>query len=381
MNPHLANTNDETRPTEKMIIHANHPPLAVFRSLRDWIPVELSKLWVSILCFILEISFAVTTSIESGQVKTIWGLVILVIEWVLFSLSEDDTERFPIYGVLVFDAWFLYGLLPWSTSTYIIPQYVVAGACPVLTLIFFMAAQTGDLAGGYILFAQILLLIYPVKLSAVIEPAELWVQVLFFGLGWCTYLLVTNTLHGKVKLENVFMATLPLLRLQGASVLLYIVILESSLALQCYTAVGGSVPTPLQTRRVKHKSGPSQGFDEEDEVLGMTNDDLEVQHEGEEQEVEEHPEDQTPFLKQQPVAKAPPPAPAPPTITVQKPRFKVGNMVQTHHKTVTFSPKVTTRQEPQKIATPPPINISATPGTEIERLGGNHLKDVYRGKP
>lgn len=364
----LMDTTSETNARAETITKPNHPSVAALRLLRDWLPVEFNKLWVSIVCFIIEISFSVTPSLESGQSKTIWALLILLIGWVLFTLSQDDLEKYPVYGILIFDAWFLYGLLPWGVSTYVIPQYIIAGASVILTFLFFMSGEVGDLASGYIFFAQMLCLIYPVKLSARIEPAELWVQVLFFALGWCTYLLVTRALHQKVKFENILMANLPLLRLQGAAVLLYMVLLESSLAFQCYMVkpLTAGAPTSLQNQRGGASLNP---FDDD-------YDDGEVDPESQQGQLQED----APLL-QEPTPPIPRPTPRHVAAAAPKSRFKIPTMVQTRAPPVSFfrlSP-VYHHQQQQK-AVSPSVNILPTPVAEIERLGGSHLKDVYGGK-
>jgi hypothetical protein len=53
--------------TNNPIIPSNskdsHPPVSALREFKAaWMPVEFNKLWLSIICFLLELSFCITTS-------------------------------------------------------------------------------------------------------------------------------------------------------------------------------------------------------------------------------------------------------------------------------------------------------------------------------
>ena len=239
MEANLVNTQTEMSPAHPMIKKINQPPVAAFKEFRDWIPVEFNRLWLSIICFLLELSFSITPSFESGKAKTTWGLLVLLIGWILINLTNAELEKFPVYGVFVFDIWFLYGLLPWGENTFVIPEYIIAGVCPLFTLAFFVAGE--QRVCEYILFAQVVCLLYPVKLATRIEPAELWLQVLFFCVAWCTYLVTASIVKWNPSFTSIFMATLPLLRLQGTAALLYIVIIESFLIFQVFLVGGGAL--------------------------------------------------------------------------------------------------------------------------------------------
>ena len=333
---------DANIPTTPAITKNSHPPSSALREFRAWIPVEFNKLWLSIICFLIELSFCITTSLGPGQGKVTWGLLVLLIGGVFYNLTTQEIEKLPLYGLFLLDAWFLYGLLPWGGSTFLLPGYLVALASPLLTLLYFLSGD-GRVTGGYY-FLQVLLLLYPVKLSAEIEPGEFWLQVLFFGTGWNTYLVVTSLLLGRVQPESAFMALVPLLRLQGALALLYIVVVECFLMFQLYMwwSQEGGLSFPSTSPLVV----PDEETPAEEEVLLPS------------------PEEE----------KEPVPPPPPPQQKTTKSRFKVTTLLQTHVP-VAFS------KTPQRTPTPQqqPINISPKAVIETEGLGGSKLKDVYGG--
>jgi hypothetical protein len=367
-------------------IKDSHPPVSALREFKaSWMPVELNKLWLSIICFLFELSFCITTSF-GRETKVIWGLLGLLAGGVIYNLLENTkfSEKLPLVGFFILDAWFLYGLLPWGGATYLLPRYFIAGASPVLTLFFFLAAADNKIS-GYIYFAQVVCLLYPVKLSIDLEPGEFWMHILFFGMGWNTYLFVTPILFNDVRLENAIMATIPLLRLQGAASLLYTVSLECFLMFQLYAT------WPMENGRLSFPK--STAFAKVDEETP------EVQHHETGSEAEERllSEEEgggggtpIPIALHETTAVVPP---KPPTTAASqqqqqqqqqqppKTRFKVPTLIPTTYTAEKFFKSSTIPQKPK----PPSsqlVNINSVTtatalGGEVERLGGNSLKDVY----
>jgi hypothetical protein len=355
----------------------SHPPVSALREFKaSWMPVEFNKLWLSIICFLLELSFCVTTSFGK-ETKVIWGLLGLLVGGVIYNLLDNTklSEKLPLVGFLILDAWFLYGLLPWGEATYLLPKYFIAGASPVLTLFFFIGDNK---ISGYIYFAQVVCLLYPVKLSISLEPGEFWMHILFFGMGWNTYLFVTPILFSDVHLENAIMATIPLLRLQGAGSLLYTVSLECFLMFQLYAS------WPMENGHLSFPKSTAAGVKGDEETP-------EIQHHETESEAEERllfqgeGESSTPIpitlheippKPQQPVA--PPAAQQQP-----KTRFKVPMLIPTTYTAEKFFNKSTPSQKPKPFSSSQQVvNINTTTtgttvGGEVEKLGGNSLKDVY----
>ena len=353
----------------------SHPPVSALKEFKAaWMPVEFNKLWLSIICFLLELSFCITTSFGK-ETKVIWGLLGLLCGGVIYNLlgTIKFSEKLPLVGFFILDAWFLYGLLPWGEATYLLPKYFIAGASPVLTLFFFLADNK---IGGYIYFAQVVCLLYPVKLSINLEPGEFWMHILFFGMGWNTYIFVTPILFHDVHLENAIMAIIPLLRLQGAGSLLYTVFLECSLMFQLYAS------WPMENGHLSFPKSTAMKGDEETP---------EIQHHETESEAEERllsggeGEPSTPIpitLHEIPTQKPQPTMAAPPSSQQQQPktRFKVPTLIPT-----TYTAEKFFKSNSQKPKPPPSqvVNINTTAtgtgvgGGEVERLGGNSLKDVY----
>lgn len=355
---------ETTSPVAPITTRESQPPEAILSEFKESLPVEFNKLRIAIVCFLLELSFCITTSLESGQTRTIWGLSCALIAWVVFTLvHKSDLEKNSLCGLLILDAWFLYGLLPWGQVTYMIPQYIIAGASPVLTALFFLSVDSR--ISGYVFFTQMVCLLYPVKISSRIEPGELWMGVLFFGVAWNTYLTVITIMTGKVNIENALMATLPLLRLQGTGVLFYIVILECFLAFQFY-----AVWVPVESTSTPQSSRP-EAEEAEQTKLQHTQQfdhphDSPLEFEEEEQQQKPLVKDMISLLQRvQPKTKS---------------RFKVVNLIQTPSPSAYFNKIVPVAHLKVPLVSPQQHSVNIfNPGNgpEIERLGGSHLKDVY----
>lgn len=327
------------------------PPDSALRELRvgEFTPVAFNKLWMFSISFLLNLSFCVTTAFEQNYLKCMWGVLILLLSYVLLDLTNDTLEKIPIYGNVILSGWYIYGLLQWVDIKY---QVIIGLMNLLLSVTYFTVEHflfKPELKKT-IFYFQLGTLLIPVATSSSLDPGDLILKCVLFLICWWSYWFVSWVIFGPpFDQEKSFMAIIPLLRLPGYLTAFYAGIFEVALFFLFY--IQGPSVTPVSDFK-SSPEGEEKPFLQQDEDLTIDVDEEE-------------------FIKQE-APQEPSPPPEPPK---KQSRFKVLPPLSSKPAIlqVTYKPAI---QQPivQKIP-----SATYLQETIIEKLGGNKLKNLYGG--
>jgi hypothetical protein len=354
------------------MIPTKAPPEAVLRELRvgELSPVAFNKLWLFSISLLLNLSFCVTPTFEQNYFKCLCGILILIFSYVLFTFSENELEKFPVFGNILLSFWYLYGFLQWGGN---VKYHVIIGLASLLVTAGYFIEEYIFLRTNFkktIFYTQLALFIFPVNTASSLETGDIVLTCLFFLICWWSYWIVGWIIFGPpFDLEKAFMAICPLLRLNGGYlVLFYTGIFELSLFFLFW--IQGPSISPVSDL----KTNIQQGDEEEDKAFLHSTESPHDEIDVDEEEFLNHKHQEK---EEKPLPQLPQP---PPPILKKQSRFKVLPPLKAQtpiNFQSSFVRTVDVRPQPQQKFFP---SSSVLGETIIERLGGNKLKSLYGGE-
>jgi hypothetical protein len=206
--------------------------------------------WITGLVIIIELSYVFIIYLPALYFYCLWGFIVYLISS-LFLLKKDIEEfhRFSVYGLLMFNTWYVYGLLPWGNNTSSILKAIIQ-LLTIAVSIFYVLTRNQVFVS-----MQIGLLCVPISLSVQLSSAELGIITVAYFTGWYLLTGVAFYLNKEAEPLFVYIAVLPILRTINILFVFYVIVLCTATAVRLYP-VGKFMDKEEEIEEIEVKEDP-----------------------------------------------------------------------------------------------------------------------------
>lgn len=212
---------------EEAMPPTNHPEVSVEF---DMVKIR-EQAWITGLIIVIELSFVLIVYFPSLYFYCFWGVVVYLFSS-FFFLKKDINQfhKFSVYGLVILNTWYVYGLLPWGEQimSFNLLSVLVQLTTMILSLFYlvtrnpiFFSFQTG-------------LLVFPISQSCKLSASEISFVIVSYVFGWYLITGISLYLNRKLDLRFVLSVIIPVLRTSQILLFIYIVVLCVSTAARLY---------------------------------------------------------------------------------------------------------------------------------------------------
>lgn len=215
------------------------------------------QMWITGLVIMIELSYVFIIYLPHVYLYCLWGFIVYLISS-LFLLKKDIEifHRFSVYGLLLFNTWYIYGLLPWGEISSMSIMKAIIQLLTIAVSIFYVLTRNEAF-----ITAHIGLLCFPVSISFQLSSSELGIITVSYFASWYLLTGLAFYLNKDIELVFIYVAVLPILRTVNILFVLYIIILCVTTAVKLY---------PLETVKeetIKEEEEPINVVEEVEEPL------------------------------------------------------------------------------------------------------------------